>query len=223
MASNPEGERWNFDPENRKKLPTGHPVPEAPTIRAGRDHPRGDGAGRPERFGDHFGDVDGFSLPVTAAQAERALADFVAHRLPEFGDWQDAMRADAPVLFHALVSTSLNCGLLRPRAVIAAAEAAYRAGHVPLNCAEGFIRQILGWREFVRGIYWLHMPDYGRLNALGADRRLPWFYWSGETRMRCMAQAIGATREHAYAHHIQRLMITGNFALLAGLAPDDGR
>jgi len=173
------------------------------------------------RFGTHFGDVEGFSLPVTAAQAQHALAEFIAHRLPQFGDWQDAMRADSPTLFHALVSTSLNCGLLRARAVIAAAEAAYRAGHVPLNCAEGFIRQIIGWREYIRGIYWLHMPDYGRLNSLGADRSLPGFYWSGETRMRCLAQAIGQTREHAYAHHIQRLMITGNFALLAGLAPDD--
>ncbi len=216
----PEGERWNFDPENRKKLPAGQEVPPTPEFTPDAIT---EGVMRlvAERFADHFGKVDGFSLPVTAAQAEQALADFVAHRLPEFGDWQDAMRTDAPVLFHALVSTSLNCGLLRPRAVIAAAEAAYRAGHVPLNCAEGFIRQIIGWREYIRGIYWLHMPEYGRLNTMQADRKLPWFYWSAETRMRCMAQAVGQTRDHAYAHHIQRLMITGNFALLAGLAPDE--
>jgi len=125
------------------------------------------------------------------------------------------------VLFHALISTSLNCGLLRPRTVIAAAEAAYRAGMAPLNCAEGFIRQVIGWREYIRGIYWLHMPDYGRLNTMGADRKLPWFYWSAQTRMNCMAQAVGQTRDNAYAHHIQRLMITGNFALLAGLSPDE--
>ncbi len=219
-GAQPEGERWNFDPENRKKLPPSHAVPPSPGFAP-------DGITQEvmrlvaDQFGAHFGGVENFCMPVTAAQAEAALADFVVHRLPEFGDWQDAMRTDAPVLFHALVSTSLNCGLLRPRAVIAAAEAAYRAGHVPLNCAEGFIRQILGWREYIRGIYWLHMPDYARLNTMRADRRLPWFYWSGETRMHCMAQAIGQTREHAYAHHIQRLMITGNFALLAGLAPDD--
>ena len=216
----PAGERWNFDPENRKKLPARHPVPAAP-------HFEPDDITREvmdlvaAQFGEHFGTPDGFAFPVTSAQARAGLADFVAHRLPEFGDWQDAMRIDAPVLFHALVSTSLNCGLLRPAEIIAAAEAAWRAGHVPLNCAEGFIRQILGWREFIRGVYWLHMPEYGRLNALRADRKVPWFFWSGETRMHCMAQAVGQTRDLAYAHHIQRLMVTGNFALLAGLDPDE--
>jgi deoxyribodipyrimidine photolyase-related protein len=171
------------------------------------------------RFGGHFGSVAGFAWPVTAADAARALADFIAHRLPGFGDWQDAMRADAPVLFHSLVSAPLNLGLLDPLAVCRAAEAAWQAGAAPLAAAEGFVRQILGWREFVRGVYWLHMPGYAALNALDAHRPLPAFYWTGETRMRCLAQAIGQTRDYAYAHHIQRLMVTGNFALLAGIDP----
>jgi deoxyribodipyrimidine photolyase-related protein len=115
----------------------------------------------------------------------------------------------------------LNIGLLDARQVCAAAERAYRDGAAPLNAVEGFIRQIIGWREYVRGIYWLHMPDYARKNALGATRRMPWFYWTGQTRMNCLHQAITGTLAHAYAHHIQRLMITGNFALLAGLHPDD--
>jgi deoxyribodipyrimidine photolyase-related protein len=172
-------------------------------------------------FGDHFGELEGFGWPVTAAQAAEALDDFVAHRLASFGDWQDAMRTGAPALFHALVSTSLNLGLLDPREVCARAVAAYEAGRAPLNAVEGFVRQILGWREFVRGIYWLNMPDYATRNALEATRKLPWFYWSGETRMNCLHQVVNDTRTHAYAHHIQRLMITGNFALLAGLDPAD--
>ncbi len=216
----PEGGRWNFDAENRKRLPAGVVPPEvkrfAPdaVTREVMDLVAG-------RFAGHFGAVDGFAWPVTEAQAAAALADFVTHRLAAFGDWQDAMKRGAPHLFHSLLSTALNAGLLEPLAVCRAAEAAYRAGAAPLNAVEGFIRQIIGWREFVRGVYWLHMPGYGRRNALGAARRLPWFYWSGETRMACLREVIGETREHAHAHHIQRLMVAGNFALLAGLDPDD--
>jgi deoxyribodipyrimidine photolyase-related protein len=216
----PEGQSWNFDAENRKRLPPGQPVPPAPrfapdavtqaVIALVRSH-----------FADHFGDLDDFALPVTPHDAEAALRDFLRHRLPQFGDWQDAMKAGEAVLFHSLISTSLNVGLLDPLAICRAAERAFRDGQAKLNCAEGFIRQILGWREFVRGIYWLHMPEYATRNALGATRKLPWFYWSGETRMRCMAEAVGQTRAHAYSHHIQRLMITGNFALLAGIDPDE--
>ncbi len=216
----PEGGRWNYDAENRKRLPRGMALPEVPRFAPDRTT-REVMALVAARFPDHFGDVDGFALPVTAAQAEAALGDFVSRRLAQFGDWQDAMRSDAATLFHALVSTSLNCGLLQPLAVCRAAEAAYREGLAPLNAVEGFVRQVLGWREFVRGIYWLKVPEYRGMNALDATRPMPWLYWSGETRMRCMAQAIGQTRAQAYAHHIQRLMITGNFALLAGLHPDD--
>ena len=216
----PAGGRWTFDRENRKRLPARLRLPEPPRFRP-------DGVTREvlalvaARFGGHFGTLDGFALPVTAADARAALRDFIAHRLPHFGDWQDAMKAGAPFLFHGLVSTSLNLGLLDPLEVCRAAERAWRDGAAPLNAAEGFIRQILGWREFVRGVYWLKMPDYAAMNALGARRRLPAFYWTGETRMRCMAQAIAQAHAHAYAHHIQRLMVTGNFALLAGLDPDD--
>jgi deoxyribodipyrimidine photolyase-related protein len=156
---------------------------------------------------------------VTAEEARLALTDFCVARLPEFGAHQDLMATDEPFLYHAMVSTSLNIGLLTPMEVVRAAEAAYAAGRVPLAAAEGFIRQILGWREYVRGIYWTKMPAYARLNALEATRPLPWFYWSGETRMNCVAQVIAQTRDHAYAHHIQRLMVTGNLALIAGFDP----
>ena len=216
----PVGERWNFDPENRNSLPKQVQAPATPQFPP-------DEITREvmelvaSRFPAHVGDPADFSLPVTGEQARAALADFVENRLPSFGTWQDAMKTGEPVLFHALVSTSMNLGLLLPAEICDAAEAAYRSGHAPLNAVEGFIRQILGWREFVRGIYWANMPDYSTKNALDATRRMPWFYWSGETKMNCLHQSIGDTLKHAYAHHIQRLMITGNFALLAGLHPDD--
>ncbi len=216
----PAGGRWNFDAENRKRMPGAVRAPEAPSFApdavtqevitlVGRE------------FSDHFGDLEGFDLPVTSEQADRALEHFVRERLAGFGDWQDFMRGGDAVLFHALISTSLNTGLLDPLAACRAAESAWRDGSAPLNAVEGFVRQILGWREYVRGIYWLRMPQYGRLNALGATRKLPWFYWSGETQMRCVSEVVRGTRANAYAHHIQRLMVTGNFALLAGLDPDE--
>ncbi len=211
--------RWNFDAENRKRLPAGVAVP-----RAKRFAP--DAVTRAvmqlvaREFGDHFGDLEGFAWPVTAAEAQEAADDFMVNRLPQFGDWQDAMKQGAWALFHALISTSLNLGLLDARALCEAAAAEYAAGRAGLAAVEGFIRQILGWREFIRGIYWLNMPDYAAKNALGARRALPWFYWSGETNMNCLRQTVQDTRAHAYAHHIQRLMITGNFALLAGIDPD---
>jgi len=219
-GESPAGGRWNFDPENRKPLPKSIQPPPVPAFPPDAIT-EAVMALVAERFADHFGEVDGFALPVTAQQAATALADFVAHRLPAFGDWQDTMKTGESAMFHALISTSMNCGLLDPMAACRAAEAAWTAGLAPLNAVEGFVRQILGWREYVRGIYWLKVPEYRALNALGAERRLPWFYWSGETRMNCMHQVITDTRTHAYAHHIQRLMITGNFAMLAGLHPDD--
>jgi deoxyribodipyrimidine photolyase-related protein len=148
-----------------------------------------------------------------------ALADFIDTGLPRFGDYQDAMKAGAPFLFHSLLAPALNLGLLSPREVCTAAEATWRNGRAPINAVEGFVRQVLGWREYVRGIYWTGMPAYAGANALGADRPLPDFYWTGETGMRCVAEAVATTRDHAYSHHIQRLMVTGNFALLAGVAP----
>ena len=214
----PAGGAWNYDAENRRKLDAGV-VPPAPRRFAPDATTRAVMALVEARFPDNFGSLDDFAWPVTAKDAAAALADFIARRLPRFGDYQDAMASGQPVLFHALVSTSLNLGLLSPRACCEAAEAAWRAGSAPLNAVEGFIRQILGWREYVRGIYWLKMPGYAALNALEAARPLPWSYWGGETRMNCIRQTVRQTRDMAYAHHIQRLMVTGNFALLAGLDP----
>ena len=214
----PEGGAWNFDAENRRALPAGlrppRPrrfAPDATTLEVMAMVER--------RFGHHFGTLDAFAWPVTAEQAEAALSDFIEARLPRFGDYQDAMAEGEAALFHSLIAPALNTGLLLPGDACRAAERAWREGHAPLNAVEGFIRQILGWREYVRGIYWLHMPGYAETNALEARRPLPAFYWTGETSMACMAAAIRQTRDLAYAHHIQRLMVTGNFALLAGLDP----
>ena len=215
----PAGGQWNYDPENRKPLPK---TIEPPRVRGFPP----DAITRDvmtlvaDRFADHFGSVDGFDMPTTAADATAALDDFITQRLAQFGDWQDAMKTGQATMFHALVSTSLNTGLLDPLVACRAAEAAWRAGRAPLNAVEGFVRQILGWREYVRGVYWLKAPGYRQLNGLDAQRALPSFYWTGDTRMNCLHQAIADTKRYAYAHHIQRLMITGNFALLAGLHPD---
>jgi deoxyribodipyrimidine photolyase-related protein len=172
-----------------------------------------------ERFASHFGDLESFGWGVTRQQARSALRYFVKHCLVQFGDYQDAMKTGEDFLFHSVLSPYLNIGLLEPREACEAVLEAYREGAAPLPAVEGFIRQILGWREFVRGIYWMYMPAYADTNFLNAKRPLPQFYWTGETEMRCLREAIGTTRRTAYAHHIQRLMITGNFALLAGVAP----
>ena len=216
----PAGGVWNYDAENRASLPAGVTPPAAPRF-APDKITRDVIALVSTRFGAHFGAAESFAWPVTARDAEAALAAFIRDRLPRFGDYQDAMAAGQPFLFHSLISTSLNIGLLDPRAICIAAEQAWRDGKAPLNAVEGFIRQIIGWREYVRGLYWLLMPGYAEGNALSATRPLPAFYWGTETSMRCMSQAVGQTRDHAYAHHIQRLMITGNFALIAGLDPNE--
>jgi len=216
----PAGGEWNLDAENRKKLPGGTII--APRRRFPPDAITTevlDLVGR--RFAEHFGDLEPFGWAVTRSQALESLDDFIENALPRFGDYQDAMKQDAPFIHHAVISPYLNVGLLMPREVCARAEAEYRAGRAPLNAVEGFIRQILGWREYVRGIYWLSMPAYAGKNALDAQRPLPSFYWSGETDMNCLRQAIADTRRHAYSHHIQRLMVTGNFALLAGVRPQE--
>ncbi len=214
----PEGGRWNLDRENRKPLPASLPVPQR-RLFAPDAITRGVLDLVARRFPEHFGDLEPFGFAVTAAEAEQVLAHFLAAGLPRFGDYQDAMRLGADTLFHSVISPALNIGFLDPLDVCRRAEAEYRAGRAPLNAVEGFIRQILGWREYVRGVYWLKMPDYAESNALGADRPLPDFYWNGRTELRCLAACIDQTRREAYAHHIQRLMVTGNFALLAGLAP----
>ena len=215
----PEGGQWNYDAENRKRLPRGVRPPKRLRI-APDTVTRAAMADVARLFPDHFGDLDDFGWPTTAEAAEQVLAGFIAEVLPRFGDWQDAMAHDQPWMWHALVSTSINLGLIDPLDACRRAEAAYRDGLAPLNAVEGFTRQILGWREFVRGIYWLKTPEYRSRNFLDADRNLPWFYWSGQTDMACVSDAVKSTRTHAYAHHIQRLMVTGNLAMLLGAHPD---
>jgi len=217
----PAGGAWNFDAENREAFGRNGPDTLRPPPR--RFAP--DRVTREvialvnEKFDQHPGSLDNFDWPVTPADAELALQDFIKHRLAEFGRWQDAMWTNEPWLFHSRLSAALNLKLLDPRRVIHATEDAWRRGRVPLAAAEGFIRQILGWREYVRGIYWRHMPGYLELNGLGAKQPLPGFYWTGETDMACLRDAIGQTLRYGYAHHIQRLMVTGLFALLWGAHP----
>ena len=216
----PCGGEWNYDADNREAFPASGPGDVPPTPRFAPDEiTQGVIELVEQRFASHPGQARHFGWPVTRAQALQALQRFVADRLPQFGRWQDAMWAGQPWLYHAHLSAALNLKLLHPREVIAAAEAAYRAGAVPLAAAEGFIRQVLGWREYVRGLYWLKMPGYAGLNALQADAPLPAWYWTGQTEMRCLADAIGQTLEHGYAHHIQRLMVTGLYALMLGVQP----
>ena len=210
--------RWNFDLENRKTPAKGMIYPALPAFApdAITDNVLALVAAR---FGGHFGDLLPFSHAVTRHQALECLADFIDNRLAQFGDFQDAMVEGEDHLFHSQLSALLNCGLLLPLEVCQAAEAAFRAGDVPINAAEGFIRQILGWREYVRGIHWVAGPDYAERNHLSATRDLPDFYWTGETDLHCLGEAIRATKRNAHAHHIQRLMVLGNFAMLVGVDP----
>lgn len=209
----PVGGAWNFDAENRKALPKGVAAPYPMRFSA-------DGITRDvltlvaERFASHYGSLDDFDYPVTHVDAQALWDYFLDFGLAGFGDYQDAMATDEPFLFHARISaadsTSLQIWRRSSRPMFSAA----------LNAAEGFIRQLIGWREYVRGVYWLKMPEYADGNLFGNSRPLPEFYWTGETMMNCMSQAIGQSLKHAYAHHIQRLMVTGNFALLAGIVPN---
>lgn len=214
----PEGARWNFDAENRQAFKSA-PVPPRPYM------PREDAILREvrelvsARIPRLPGRDGGRRWPLTPTQAKRALDDFIEHRLPSFGDYQDAMWEGEPFLYHSLLSPALNLKLLDPRECVARAIEAYHEGHAPLSAVEGFVRQIVGWREFIRGIYWLEGEEYGSRNGLRASGRLPAFYWDGETDMACMADAIGQVLDHGYGHHIQRLMVTGNFALIAGIHP----
>jgi deoxyribodipyrimidine photolyase-related protein len=217
-GAQPAGGQCNFDHDNRKPakpdllMPRPRSfVPDAVT--------RGVLQLVASRFSDHFGDLEPFWFAVTRADAEQALDHFIATALAQFGDFQDAMLEGEAFLYHSVLSIYMNIGLLDPLDVCRRVDAAYRTGRVPLNAAEGYIRQIIGWREYVRGIYWLKMPGYVDHNFFGHDRPVPDFYWTGETDMACLRSAIGQTQREAYAHHIQRLMATGNFALLAGVSP----
>ncbi|GHB29832.1 cryptochrome/photolyase family protein [Pseudovibrio japonicus] len=214
----PLGGQWNFDHDNRKRAPEDLEVP-APYFAKPDAITEEVLALVSEHFSEHFGDLQPFALAVTRKEALQALDRFVVERLGKFGDYQDAMVQDEAWMFHSHLSFYLNCGLLLPLECVRAAERAYFKGIAPLNSVEGFIRQIVGWREFIRGIYWLSMPDYAEANYLEASRDLPEFYWSGETEMNCLRQCIQETKRNAYAHHIQRLMVIGNFSLLVGLMP----
>ena len=188
-------------------------------LRAGSHHAAKFWISLRTEFDNHFGDLEPFWFAVTRSDAECAFAHFLDQALPRFGDYQDAMLAREKFLYHSVASLYLNIGFLDPLAMCRRAEAEYRAGRAPLNAVEGFIRQIIGWREYVRGIYWLKMPGYQKLNFLEARRPLPDFYWGAETSMACVRACVAQTREEAYAHHIQRLMVTGNFALHRGHRP----
>ena len=216
----PVGGQWNFDADNRESFGAKGPgllppratfEPDAIT-REVLDLVR-------TRFAHHPGRLDSFAWPVTRAQALQALQAFIAERLPLFGRYEDAMWPGEPWLYHSQLSAALNLKLLNPFEVVHAAEAAYHEGHAPLAAVEGFVRQILGWREYVRGIYWTQMPGYLERNALDAQQPLPDWYWTGDTDMACLRDAITQTLDHGYAHHIQRLMVTGLYALLLGVQP----
>ena len=213
----PVGGAWNFDAQNRESFRT------RPKTRPPRRFPpdattRGILGSVQTWFPSAPGSIDRFGWPVVPAEAQAALKDFIAHRLADFGRYQDAMWSGEPFLNHSLLSPALNLKLIAPQECLDAAAAAYQRG-APLNSVEAFVRQILGWREFIRGVYWREGREYGERNLLGANGRLPSFYWTAETDMRCLAEAIGQVLEYGYGHHIQRLMVTGNFALLAGVHP----
>ena len=218
----PAGGQWNYDAENResfgKQGPGFVPAPRRFPPDALTQEVL---AMVQERFGSHPGSVAAFDWPLTSAEAQSTLDDFIAHRLPEFGRWQDAMWTGEPWLYHSRLSAVLNLKLLHPRTVLDATENAYRSGRVPLPAAEGFIRQILGWREYVRGVYWHSMPGYLERNALGAHQPLPRFFWTGDTEFNCLRHSLRQTLDLGYAHHIQRLMVTGLFSLLVGVHPKE--
>ncbi|RIA56247.1 cryptochrome/photolyase family protein [Dichotomicrobium thermohalophilum] len=214
----PEGGRWNFDAENRKPADDDLFMPQ-PARFAPDDTTREVLALVDAHFSNHVGDLEPFWFAVTREDAEAAFETFVKDALPLFGDYQDAMLQDRKFLFHSVCSLYLNAGLLDPLDMCRRAEAEYYSGRAPLNAVEGYIRQILGWREYIRGIYWLKMPEYADSNFFEADNNLPGFYWTGETDLACVRAAAGQTIEEAYAHHIQRLMITGNLAMLMGVDP----
>jgi deoxyribodipyrimidine photolyase-related protein len=216
----PVGGHWNFDADNRESFGKAGPQNVPPPTRFAPDATTQDVIALVNtHFASHPGTLHSFGWPVSRAQALVALQAFIEQRLPLFGKYEDAMWSGEVWLYHSHLSCALNLKLLQAREVVQAAEDAYRTGHAPLAAVEGFIRQILGWREYVRGIYWTHMPEYLERNALNAQAELPAWYWTGDTDMACLKDAIGQTLEHGYAHHIQRLMVTGLYALLLGVKP----
>jgi len=218
----PEGGQWNFDQDNRKPYPKKGPgIIDAPSSFVPDDITKEVMTYVVKTYSDHPGSLENFNWPVTRKQALEALDYFVEYRLRNFGIFQDAMWTDTPFGWHSILSSSLNLKLLNPREVVNAVLVAWKKYSLDLSDVEGFIRQILGWREFVRGMYYLDMPQMAQDNFYGHDRKLPAWYWTGQTQMACMQDAIGQTLQYGYAHHIQRLMVTGNFALLAEILPSE--
>ncbi len=216
----PVGGQWNYDQSNRKAFKKDGPQDIPATFSWTADKITKEVITLVnETYPTHPGELNELHWPVTPVQAEQALGRFLDECLNNFGDHQDAMWSDEPFLNHSLISSSLNLKLLHPLTVIQQAEHYHWEKGAPLAAVEGFVRQILGWREYVRGLYWLHMPEWKNMNALGADRDLPAFYWTGETEMNCLSQTIQQTLKYGYAHHIQRLMVTGLFSLLYGVKP----
>jgi deoxyribodipyrimidine photolyase-related protein len=214
----PTGGEWNFDKQNRevfKKTPT-PPKPYTPRTDAVTEAVLDMVE---QRFADAPGALRPFHWPVTRDEAKRALAKFIEDRLPRFGTYQDAMWTGQPWLYHSVISSSVNLKMLNPRECVDATLRAYEQGRAPINSVEGFVRQLLGWREFIRGVYWTEGPGYTKRNSIGQRGSLPDFYWNADTDMRCMAECVGEVVENGFGHHIQRLMITGNFALIAGVHP----
>ena len=216
----PVGGQWSFDADNREAFGAAGPGDVPPRSRFAPDAVTQEVIALVNtRFAEHPGRLESFGWPVTRAQALQSLQAFITERLPLFGRYQDAMWPGDPWLYHAHLSAALNLKLLNPREVVAQVQAAYLDGRAPLASVEGFIRQILGWREYVRGVYWTQMPGYLERNALGANENLPAWYWSGVTDMACLRDALAQTLTHGYANHIQRLMVTGLFALMLGVDP----
>lgn len=214
----PIGGKWNYDFKNRK-------FPEKKLKIYGKHKIDIDSITKKvifsveKLFFNHFGDIQPFSLAVTRIQALKILYKFSEEKLKYFGEYQDAMIQGEPYMYHAHISLYLNCGLLLPLECIRIAENSYHNAKVPISAVEGFIRQILGWREYIRSIYWLKMPEYYDLNFFETNKNLPSFYWTANTKMNCLHECILETKTNAYAHHIQRLMLLGNFALIAGIDP----
>ena len=214
----PVGGKWNYDQENRKPAPDSV-LHTGPKCFSNTEHTKSVIDLVSERFSENFGNIANFNFATTQSQAEEALDHFIDKALPDFGAYQDAMMMDQPFLFHAIISPYLNIGLLKPLDVCKKAEKAFLDGRAPLNSVEGFIRQIIGWREYIRGIYFLQGPNYTKNNYLDHNRPLPSLYWGKESGLNCLDQCVKQTDEFSYAHHIQRLMVTGNFALLTGVSP----
>lgn len=219
-GNTPCGGHWNYDKDNRKKPPKRYSPP-PPCAFVPDEITQDLVSSLSKRLSAHPGTINNFSYGVTRQDALKALHFFIEHNLATFGDYQDAMLNDEPWMSHSHLSLYINVGLLRPQECIEAVERAYVEGKVKINNAEGYIRQLLGWREYVRGLYWHAMPAYKNNNALEAKRPLPSWFWNAKTKMNCLHQSIGQTLDHAYAHHIQRLMVIGNFCLLMGFAPKE--